>query len=136
MDLREVGYDDRDWINLAQDRDRWWAYRHELYHRLHFKCRFSSGKPPCLGKQCVPLMQYGAQCHSRPRPQGIVAVPYRPSSGLERTSLRPKEDDSPSSSSCIISLGGPKLTSRLLASRSHAEAEVDDEPTRMDVSCA
>ncbi|KAJ4442190.1 hypothetical protein ANN_12056 [Periplaneta americana] len=26
MDLREVGYDDRDWINLAQDRDRWWAY--------------------------------------------------------------------------------------------------------------
>ncbi|KAJ4432166.1 hypothetical protein ANN_20782 [Periplaneta americana] len=23
MDLREVGYDDREWINLAQDRDRW-----------------------------------------------------------------------------------------------------------------
>ncbi|KAJ4439383.1 hypothetical protein ANN_07505 [Periplaneta americana] len=26
MDLREVGYDDRDWINLAQDRDKWLAY--------------------------------------------------------------------------------------------------------------
>ncbi|KAJ4445755.1 hypothetical protein ANN_12440 [Periplaneta americana] len=26
MDLREVGYNDRDWINLAQDRDRWRAY--------------------------------------------------------------------------------------------------------------
>ncbi|KAJ4435460.1 hypothetical protein ANN_18076 [Periplaneta americana] len=26
MDLREVGYDDRDWINLSQDRDRWQAY--------------------------------------------------------------------------------------------------------------
>ncbi|KAJ4436009.1 hypothetical protein ANN_18633 [Periplaneta americana] len=26
MDLREVGYDERDWINLAQDRDRWRAY--------------------------------------------------------------------------------------------------------------
>ncbi|KAJ4435805.1 hypothetical protein ANN_18424 [Periplaneta americana] len=26
MDLREVGYGDRDWINLAQDRDRWRAY--------------------------------------------------------------------------------------------------------------
>ncbi|KAJ4434458.1 hypothetical protein ANN_23020 [Periplaneta americana] len=26
MDLREVGYDDRDWMNLAQDRDRWRAY--------------------------------------------------------------------------------------------------------------
>ncbi|KAJ4435311.1 hypothetical protein ANN_17921 [Periplaneta americana] len=26
LDLREVGYDDREWINLAQDRDRWRAY--------------------------------------------------------------------------------------------------------------
>ncbi|KAJ4441478.1 hypothetical protein ANN_11333 [Periplaneta americana] len=31
MDLREVGYDDRDWINLAQDRDRWRAY---VYHGI------------------------------------------------------------------------------------------------------
>jgi hypothetical protein len=26
MDLREVGWDGRDWINLAQDRDRWRAH--------------------------------------------------------------------------------------------------------------
>ncbi|KAJ4444673.1 hypothetical protein ANN_06470 [Periplaneta americana] len=26
MDLREVGYDGRDWIKLAQDRDRWRVY--------------------------------------------------------------------------------------------------------------
>ncbi|KAJ4432183.1 hypothetical protein ANN_20799 [Periplaneta americana] len=26
MDLREVGYDDREWIDLAQDRDQWRAY--------------------------------------------------------------------------------------------------------------
>ncbi|KAJ4438379.1 hypothetical protein ANN_14324 [Periplaneta americana] len=26
MDLREVGYDDREWINLPQDRDQWRAY--------------------------------------------------------------------------------------------------------------
>ncbi|KAJ4425769.1 hypothetical protein ANN_27392 [Periplaneta americana] len=26
MDLRDVGYDGRDWINLAQDRDQWRAY--------------------------------------------------------------------------------------------------------------
>ncbi|KAJ4434041.1 hypothetical protein ANN_16360 [Periplaneta americana] len=26
MDLREVGYDGRDWINFAQDRDQWRAY--------------------------------------------------------------------------------------------------------------
>ncbi|KAJ4449488.1 hypothetical protein ANN_00887 [Periplaneta americana] len=32
MDLREVGYDDRDWINLAQDRDRWRAYRFRERH--------------------------------------------------------------------------------------------------------
>ncbi|KAJ4434738.1 hypothetical protein ANN_23306 [Periplaneta americana] len=29
MDLREVGYDGRDWINLAQDRDQWRAYVRE-----------------------------------------------------------------------------------------------------------
>jgi hypothetical protein len=26
MDLREVGWDGRDWIDLAQDRNRWRAY--------------------------------------------------------------------------------------------------------------
>ncbi|KAJ4428437.1 hypothetical protein ANN_24474 [Periplaneta americana] len=26
MNLKEMGYDDRDWINVAQDRDRWRAY--------------------------------------------------------------------------------------------------------------
>ncbi|KAJ4444245.1 hypothetical protein ANN_06036 [Periplaneta americana] len=26
MDFREVGYDDREWVNLAQDRDQWRAY--------------------------------------------------------------------------------------------------------------
>jgi hypothetical protein len=25
MDLREIGWDDVDWIDLAQDRDQWWA---------------------------------------------------------------------------------------------------------------
>jgi hypothetical protein len=26
MDLREVGWDGRDWIDVAQDRDRWSVY--------------------------------------------------------------------------------------------------------------
>jgi hypothetical protein len=26
IDLREVGWDGRDWIDMAQDRDRWRAY--------------------------------------------------------------------------------------------------------------
>ncbi|KAJ4436993.1 hypothetical protein ANN_17125 [Periplaneta americana] len=30
MNLREVGYDDKDWINLAQDRDQWRAYRKKI----------------------------------------------------------------------------------------------------------
>jgi hypothetical protein len=25
MDLREIGWDGRDWIELAQDRYQWWA---------------------------------------------------------------------------------------------------------------
>ena len=25
MDLQEVGFEGMDWIELAQDRDRWWA---------------------------------------------------------------------------------------------------------------
>jgi hypothetical protein len=25
MDLREIGFEDVDWIHLAQDRDTWWA---------------------------------------------------------------------------------------------------------------
>ena len=25
MDLQEAGYEDMDWSNVAQDRDRWWA---------------------------------------------------------------------------------------------------------------
>jgi hypothetical protein len=24
MDLQEVGWEDVDWIDMAQDRDRWW----------------------------------------------------------------------------------------------------------------
>jgi hypothetical protein len=30
MDLREVGWDGMDWIDLAQDRDRWRAYVNAL----------------------------------------------------------------------------------------------------------
>ncbi|KAJ4445714.1 hypothetical protein ANN_12399 [Periplaneta americana] len=38
MDLRKVGYDGRDWINLAQDRDQWRAYvRAAMNLRLWFR---------------------------------------------------------------------------------------------------
>ncbi|KAJ4447882.1 hypothetical protein ANN_09891 [Periplaneta americana] len=39
MDLREAGYDGRDWINLAQDRDRWRAYvRAAMNLRVKMAC--------------------------------------------------------------------------------------------------
>ncbi|KAJ4441835.1 hypothetical protein ANN_11694 [Periplaneta americana] len=57
MDLREVGYDDRDWINFAQDRDRWRAYvraamnlrplkdpDHQPAAGLTFTCRNRGGR--------------------------------------------------------------------------------------------
>ncbi|KAJ4428313.1 hypothetical protein ANN_24332 [Periplaneta americana] len=38
MDLREVGYDDRDWINLAQDREQWRAYARAAVNLLKSQC--------------------------------------------------------------------------------------------------
>ncbi|KAJ4432566.1 hypothetical protein ANN_21189 [Periplaneta americana] len=35
MDLREVGYDDRDWINLAQDRDQCRTYVRVRFLKSH-----------------------------------------------------------------------------------------------------
>ncbi|KAJ4443916.1 hypothetical protein ANN_05703 [Periplaneta americana] len=58
IELREVGYDGRDWINLAQDRDQWRAYA-----RAAMNLRIS-GRQHSLkwvtGKQCIvicPVMQ-------------------------------------------------------------------------------
>jgi hypothetical protein len=39
MDLREVGWGGKDWIDLAQDRDRWWAYEHSNEPSCPVKCR-------------------------------------------------------------------------------------------------
>jgi hypothetical protein len=34
MDLGEVGWDGVDWIDLAQDKDRWWAYVNAVMNLL------------------------------------------------------------------------------------------------------
>jgi len=39
MDLQEVGYGGKDWIELAQDRDRWWALVNSVMHHLVAKMR-------------------------------------------------------------------------------------------------
>ncbi|KAJ4428782.1 hypothetical protein ANN_25775 [Periplaneta americana] len=46
MDLREVGYDDREWIHLAQDRDQWRAYVREA---MNFRIS--------LGEHLIALQQ-------------------------------------------------------------------------------
>jgi hypothetical protein len=32
MDLQEVGWGDMDWIEVVQDRDRWWALVNAVMH--------------------------------------------------------------------------------------------------------
>ncbi|KAJ4430171.1 hypothetical protein ANN_22381 [Periplaneta americana] len=58
MDFSEVGYDDRDWINLAQDRDRWRAYV-----RVEMNLR---GKPRKKLNQVISPS--GNQTHARAQP--------------------------------------------------------------------
>ncbi|KAJ4445192.1 hypothetical protein ANN_06993 [Periplaneta americana] len=64
MDLREVGYDDRDWINLAQNRDRWRAYvvvitedvqnvHLLLEYRPHIDVSLTCEHDPKLQEYCV-----------------------------------------------------------------------------------
>ncbi|KAJ4437098.1 hypothetical protein ANN_17233 [Periplaneta americana] len=43
MDLREVAYDGRDWINLAQDRDQWRAFVRVV---MNLRVVSASGDPP------------------------------------------------------------------------------------------
>ncbi|KAJ4432447.1 hypothetical protein ANN_21066, partial [Periplaneta americana] len=51
MDLREVGYDDRDWINLAQDRNRWRAYvRAAMNLKAICKCLRWAGRVARMGE--------------------------------------------------------------------------------------
>ncbi|KAJ4442171.1 hypothetical protein ANN_12037, partial [Periplaneta americana] len=47
MDLREVGYDGRDWINLAQDRDQWRAFvRAAMNLGVAMQTKLVSQQPP------------------------------------------------------------------------------------------
>jgi hypothetical protein len=41
MDLREVGWDGRDWIDLAQDRDRWRTYVNAV---MNLRVPYNAGK--------------------------------------------------------------------------------------------
>ncbi|KAJ4447759.1 hypothetical protein ANN_09767 [Periplaneta americana] len=59
MDFREVEYDDRDWINLAQDRDLWQAY---VMVAMNLRALQPNDVPLLIG-QGMWLQQDGAPSH-------------------------------------------------------------------------
>ncbi|KAJ4435442.1 hypothetical protein ANN_18057 [Periplaneta americana] len=72
MDLREVGYDDRDWINLAQDRDQWRAYvRAAMNLRVPYKpsLMLAGNEFQSLGRAIVKEDEY-----EKVRWDGIVSI--------------------------------------------------------------
>ncbi|KAJ4431673.1 hypothetical protein ANN_20273, partial [Periplaneta americana] len=70
MDLREVGYDDRDLINLAQDRDRWRAYvRAAMNLRVSLKTRYNG-----VNSGGFAFPDYGAAQNSYPVPVDFNAL--------------------------------------------------------------
>ncbi|KAJ4451180.1 hypothetical protein ANN_02622 [Periplaneta americana] len=71
MDLREVGYDDRDWINLAQDRDQLRAYVRaamnlRLDWELHAHCWLQGSGAIAAGTRSV--YQYSGR-------EGLLSAP-------------------------------------------------------------
>ncbi|KAJ4445170.1 hypothetical protein ANN_06971 [Periplaneta americana] len=59
MDLREVGYDATDWINLPQDRDRWWLMN--IMHQVKKRTVKES-------------LRFAGRSAWAPRSSGLVAV--------------------------------------------------------------
>ncbi|KAJ4447084.1 hypothetical protein ANN_09073 [Periplaneta americana] len=68
MDLREVGYDGRDWINLAEDRDRWRAYVRAAMNLLK-NSKMSEANVSVVGSQqnLVPVSSRRASLKKRTR---------------------------------------------------------------------
>jgi hypothetical protein len=69
MDLREIGWGSVDWIQLAQDRDRWWAVvntvmnlrvlapRSLLLLLLLLLCKFTFNKSFFFRNQVINLLK-------------------------------------------------------------------------------
>ncbi|KAJ4436238.1 hypothetical protein ANN_18868 [Periplaneta americana] len=58
VDLREMGYDNRDWINLAQDRDRWLAY---VRAAMNLRAVFSEVLCCLRARDCTHSYKYVSQ---------------------------------------------------------------------------
>ncbi|KAJ4434363.1 hypothetical protein ANN_22922 [Periplaneta americana] len=75
MDLREVGYDDRDWINLAQDWDRWRAYWNRHEDRPSSLEAIQWSFPPCLccgGKPWLDVLPLPPRANMNPGELGLI----------------------------------------------------------------
>ncbi|KAJ4439478.1 hypothetical protein ANN_07602 [Periplaneta americana] len=68
MDLREVGYDGRDWINLAQDRDRWRAYEYATIVYVYGLCD---------GNATAAVLAYQALFPNRRIPSAQIYEPFK-----------------------------------------------------------
>ncbi|KAJ4442113.1 hypothetical protein ANN_11979 [Periplaneta americana] len=53
IDLREVGYDGRDWINLVQNRDRWLAYVRAGSLKVKISEKARASKPAGVRLECA-----------------------------------------------------------------------------------
>ncbi|KAJ4439113.1 hypothetical protein ANN_15070 [Periplaneta americana] len=75
IDLREVGYDGRDWINLAQDRDQWRAYvRAALNLRVEGKPQKNLNQVTCLNQD----LNLGPSFQDGTAPCMVASTPLRP----------------------------------------------------------
>ncbi|KAJ4440105.1 hypothetical protein ANN_08238 [Periplaneta americana] len=76
MDLREVGYDGRDWINLAQDRDRWRAYVRAAMNLRAHQC--ASDPTSVKVKEAVPGIKRRAEAHPNEHPATVLRGEIEP----------------------------------------------------------
>ncbi|KAJ4429432.1 hypothetical protein ANN_21601 [Periplaneta americana] len=159
MDLREVGYDDRDWINLAQDRDRWRAYvRAAMNLRVplprrpsektnddrcwlcsHFATSDDAASPSSFHNKCLaPRRTYSQKHFTLP----IACLAGRrlgvpPASGVEAAALHFK-DSRNKATVVVVMVIIFYLMMLPNAERARKETkftkfEVDDDQTRIDV---
>ncbi|KAJ4443887.1 hypothetical protein ANN_05674 [Periplaneta americana] len=78
MHLREVEYDDRDWINLAQDRDRWRAY---VRAALNLKAI-------CYNLSIFEELDISQKVNKYTRAMGIINSVMKPSLVQKHTRIR------------------------------------------------
>ncbi|KAJ4443717.1 hypothetical protein ANN_05392 [Periplaneta americana] len=91
-DLREVGYDDRDWINLAQDRDRWQAHmRAAMSQSWRVAANILNKQSRTADKGWSSSLGVGRRAKTRHRKKQLVTKPNnKPRNGTD-SPARPQQ---------------------------------------------